>query len=117
MRHVWYYMWKDTCTAKLVFDVHKKEIKFENFHTNPLLVPFGVKTSATWNNFTSFMEERVFPSTRANVRQLLKLLDVPYYDPYLIICKTRGIMMNDNFWIKFENEVITFEDIKNIKFR
>ncbi len=37
------------------------------------------------------------------VKQLvLKDLDLPFYDPFMIIEKTQGRMAEDNFWIKIE---------------
>lgn len=32
----------------------------------------------------------------------LNRLDVPFYDPYLIIQKTEGRMAEDHFWIKLD---------------
>ena len=36
------------------------------------------------------------------VKKILKDMDLPFYDPFLIVEKTEGKMAEDNFWIKIE---------------
>ena len=33
---------------------------------------------------------------------ILKMLDIPFYDPMLIIEKTKGRMAEDDFWLEIE---------------
>lgn len=36
------------------------------------------------------------------MKLILKDLNIPFYDPIMIIKKTEGRMAEDNFWIKIE---------------
>ncbi len=38
------------------------------------------------------------------MKLILKDLDLPFYDPMLIIEKTEGRMAEDDFWIRIERE-------------
>ena len=38
------------------------------------------------------------------MKLVLKDLDVPFYDPLLIIEKTQGRMAEDDFWIRIERK-------------
>ncbi len=40
------------------------------------------------------------PKDRDKMKLVLKELDVPFYDPMLIIEKTHGRMAEDEFWIE-----------------
>ena len=44
----------------------------------------------------------VFPRTRDKMKLILKDLDLPFYDPFMIIEKTEGRMAEDDFWIRIE---------------
>ena len=51
------------------------------------------------NVFTKTIERW---ETRDKMKLVLKELDLPFYDPFLIIEKTQGRMAEDDFWIKIE---------------
>ena len=45
------------------------------------------------------LEDRCFPKTRDHAKEILRELGVPFYDPLLIIEKTKGRMEGDHQWI------------------
>ena len=49
-----------------------------------------------------FLESRCFPRSRDKMKLVLKDLDIPFYDPILIIEKTQGRMAEDDFWLRIE---------------
>lgn len=49
-----------------------------------------------------FLESRCFPKSRDKMKLILKDLDLPFYDPLMIIQKTEGRMAEDHFWIQIE---------------
>ena len=86
-----------------VIDVNflDQKIKIQN-RTNDLLHrEFGCIENPSWQDFEYFLQERCFPATRGNAKQLLKAIGVPTYDPLAIIEKTKGRMAEDQLWIKF----------------
>ena len=60
------------------------------------------KLGLTQKEFAEFIESRCFPRERDKMKLILKDLNIPFYDPIMIIKKTEGRMAEDNFWIKIE---------------
>lgn len=52
--------------------------------------------------YEEFLESRCFPSSRDKMKLVLKDLELPFYDPLMIIEKTGGRMAEDDFWIQIE---------------
>lgn len=52
--------------------------------------------------YEEFLESRCFPRSRDKLKLELKKLDLPFYDPLMIIEKTEGRMAEDDFWIRIE---------------
>lgn len=48
-------------------------------------------------------------------RELLRLGGFSFYDPYQIVQKTHGVMVDDCFWIRFDGENLTWEDVKHLR--
>lgn len=48
--------------------------------------------------------DRVFDEGRPDKDDLLRDMGVPFYDPLMIVRKTRGVMIKDYFWLKFFEE-------------
>ena len=46
------------------------------------------------------MKERCLPASRAGLKGILREMDVPFFDPLLIIEKTNGRMAGDNQWVQ-----------------
>ena len=65
---------------------------------------FGVMEEPDYNQYIEFLESRCFPRTRDKMKLELKRLDLPFYDPLMIIEKTEGRMAEDDFWIKIEKK-------------
>lgn len=42
------------------------------------------------------------PRSRDKMKIMLKELDLPFYEPLMIIEKTEGKMAEDEFWIRIE---------------
>ncbi len=47
------------------------------------------------------LKGRVFDEGRPDKDDLLRDMGVPFYDPLMIVRKTRGVMIKDYFWLKF----------------
>ena len=52
--------------------------------------------------YEDFLKSRCFPETRDKLKLVLDDLNLPFYDPFMIIQKTEGKMAEDDFWIKIE---------------
>ena len=67
-----------------------------------MLRAFGPNTEPSYDEYQEFLESRCFPRTRDKIKLELARLDIPFYDPILIIEKTEGRMADDKFHIRIE---------------
>ena len=87
------------CTT-IDVDFRHEKIKIYNYTDKIPLRAFGAVENPSWDDFQLFLEDRCLPSSRAGIKQILRDMDIPFYDPMLIIEKTRGIMAGDHQWIQ-----------------
>lgn len=88
----------ELCTIIDIDFMHEK-IKIQNYTDRIPLRAFGVVTDPSWKDFEYFLEDRCFPKTRDHAKEILREMGVPFYDPLLIIEKTKGYMAGDYQWI------------------
>lgn len=76
------------------------------------LLPDGLfkvnELKATHEQFTAWIEERVFPEERMGCNELLVELGLKAHIPIEIAKKTRACLMEDPYWVAFE-ETDTYE--------
>lgn len=91
---------RQPCT---VIDVNflQQQIVIQNKTDDILHRAFGAKESPTWNDFELFLQERCFPRTRGNCKELVRALDLTDYDPLQIVEKTKGRLADDEMWLNF----------------
>jgi putative transcriptional regulator len=97
-----YYMYHDFVCSILDVDEMERKVEVHNYITNPIYRALGVNTEPTFEEYEEFLKSRCFPETRDKLKLELKKLDLPFYDPIMIIEKTNGRMADDDFWIKIE---------------
>lgn len=106
---VMYYMYEDEVSAKIT--VENGQVSVENYTDDLVKKPFGVFDQPSYKQFQNFLEKRCFPRSRYNCRQLLDDAGLDYYDPYRIVKLTHGAMCDDVFWIRWEGEKISWQDV------
>lgn len=97
-----WYMCKDTLCTLIDVDERNRRIRIQNYMSNCMMKAFGVKEHPTFEDYEEFLKSRCFPETRDKMKLVLKELDLPFYDPLMIIEKTEGRMAEDDFWILIE---------------
>ena len=88
----------ELCTI-IDIDFRHEKIAIQNYTDKIPLRAFGVVTDPSWADFEYFLEDRCFPRTRDHAKEILREIGVPFYDPLLIIEKTKGYMAGDYQWI------------------
>lgn len=83
-------------------DVRTRRVKIKNFVSDTVFRAFGNNEHPSYEEYENFLESRCFPRSRDKMKIMLKELNLPFYDPFLIIQKTGGKMAEDNFWIQIE---------------
>ena len=96
------YMCEEELCSSILVNFEKKEIVVVN-HTNDILHrAFGVKAKPDWEDFEYFLESRCFPRGRDYMKDILRDLDLDFYDPLAIIEKTKGRMAEDKQWLRLK---------------
>ena len=89
------------CTIIDVNDIERK-VEIINYTNNIMFKAFGKIEKPTYEDYEDFLKSRCFPETRDKLKLVLDDLNLPFYDPFMIIQKTEGKMAEDDFWIKIE---------------
>ena len=76
------------------------DIDLKNYTDRIPLRAFGVVENPSWADFEEFLKERCLPASRAGLKGILREMDVPFFDPLLIIEKTNGRMAGDHQWVQ-----------------
>ena len=76
--------------------------KIYNYTNNFIKKAFGRNEKPTFEEYEEFLESRCFPRQRDKIKLVLEDLNLPFYDPFMIIEKTEGRMAEDDFWIRIE---------------
>ena len=98
---LWYMFRNEVCT---LIDVDEKErtVSIRNYTKRLQFRAFGINTEPDYEDYEAFLKERCFPESRDKMKLILEDLNIPFYDPILIIEKTEGRMAEDDFWLKVE---------------
>ena len=97
-----YYMHGQTVCTVIDVNELKREVIVRNYTDHVIFRAFGVEEEPSYEQYLEFLESRCFPRSRDKMKLILKDLDLPFYDPFMIIEKTEGRMAEDDFWIRIE---------------
>jgi putative transcriptional regulator len=98
---LWYYHLDTVCTI-IDVDTINQRVQIKNYTNNLIFRAFGRNEHPTFSDYENFLRSRCFPEERDKLKLMLKELDIPFYDPLLIIEKTDGRMAEDDFWIRID---------------
>ena len=98
---LWYMYRQKPCT---LIDVNEMEqrVRIVNYTDKLMFRAFGKVEDPDYRMYEEFLESRCFPASRDKMKLVLQDLDLPFYDPLMIIEKTAGRMAEDDFWIRIE---------------
>ena len=97
-----YYMHNDKICTIIDVDDRNRKVNIVNYVEHLMFRAFGVVEKPSYEEYLDFLESRCFPRTRDKMKLVLEDLDLPFYDPFMIIEKTEGRMAEDNFRLKIE---------------
>ena len=107
------YMRRDDVMAHVT--VSFDGISVINYTDSILNRPFGSNIKPTIRDVECLFEERCFPQGRGDMRDMILHLPTGY-DTLAILEETHGVLVDDYFWIRFEGEKLTWDDVKHWKF-
>ena len=95
-------MYGHTVVSSIYLNFKTEQVYVMNRSNDILSLPFGANNDPTWQDFQDYLLTRSFPENRGDKKQLLKALDVPFYDPWLIVMKTKGKTPDDSYWFNIK---------------
>lgn len=95
------YVFADREEPATVIDVCSlaRKVKIVNLTDDMLSRAFGVKEHPDWEDYEYFLESRCMPRTRYGIKRELRGLGLDFYDPFLIVQKTRGRVYEDHQYL------------------
>ena len=97
-----WYMHNETVCTMIEVDDLRREVKIRNYTDHLMFRAFGVEEHPDYDMYVDFLRSRCFPESRDKMKLILQDLNLPFYDPFMIIEKTEGRMAEDDFWIRIE---------------
>ena len=97
-----FYMKGNKYCTLIDIDNVRRIVSIKNFTDDPFDRAFGNNEHPDYSDYQEFLESRCFPRSRDKMKLILKELNLPFYDPFMIIQKTGGRMADDNFHIVTE---------------
>ncbi len=94
------YMYQQHLCTVIDVDEGRRDVQIWNFTEHLQFRAFGANERPSYEDYCAFLESRCFPESRDKMKLVLADLDIPFYDPLLIIEKTQGKMAEDDFWIE-----------------
>lgn len=97
-----WYMYEESACTLIDVDENNRRILIKNYTNKVMFRAFGKIENPTFEQYEEWLESRCFPKERDKMKLVLQELNLPFYDPLLIIEKTEGRMAEDKFWVKIE---------------
>lgn len=98
------YMFRDQLCSVIDVDERNQSIQVINYTRQYLKCAFGKIQKPSYAEYEKFLESRCFPRERDKIKLVLRNMNLPFYDPLMIIEKTEGRMAEDDFWIQIERQ-------------
>ena len=99
-----YLMYKDKAIAEI------KDTNFIKSLDDELLPIIMLNKNA--GSFEAWLQTRVIDTHRTNSRQVRRRLSVRTEVPKEIVIKARAVSITDNYWLRWTNENITYNEIR-----
>lgn len=98
---LWYMHKEEVCTL-IDVDEGREIVRIRNYTKNKQFMAFGANENPSFQDYEDFLRSRCFPESRDKMKLILKDLNLPFYDPFMIIERTQGRMAEDDFWIRVD---------------
>ncbi len=105
--------WRDEKTSDVVVD--DKWAHATRYTTHPAKQLFHADVVSRFELGDVILKSRCFDPARPDKDKILEFFGLDEYNVYDICRRTHGIMAQDNIWMRFDGEEITWEDIKRLK--
>lgn len=106
------YFCKDKLLAIINVDYGTDKVTVQNFTDFFYYKPFG-NLEPNLDTLEMFLEEHVISKSRVDLNDYLKSLGLDFYDAEQIARRTHGITTDNFFWLRFDDEPLTWEEVRD----
>ncbi|MBQ6735171.1 MAG: helix-turn-helix transcriptional regulator [Lachnospiraceae bacterium] len=108
---VYHVMHLDDVVADVTLSADKKNIRIEKYEPDGIRQPFS-GTNLTLERFYRFLKSRCYEDGRADLDRILKKACLSDNNPYQWVALTHGVTYDDFFWIKTDQETLTWDEVR-----
>ena len=107
---IYHIMWQDEEVATVLLSQDKKKIHFQRY-------VYGIKQPfngdiLTVERFYRFLKDRCYEDGRGDLQEILEMAGLSSNNPYEWVKISHGVTWEDFWWVKFEGEEITWDDVR-----
>lgn len=104
------YMNKNEVCSHVEVYPARQEVIVTDYATDIMDTAFGLRPH-DMENLDWFFRSRSFPETRADIKELLAMMNLTEFSAYQMCKRTLGRMISDTYWIRWEGETRTWEEL------
>ena len=104
-------MLKEEPVADVILSLDKKEIHYKKWIPDGPFQPFS-GNKLDLERFYSFLKSRCYEDGRADLGRILEKAHFQSNNPYEWVRLTRGLTYDDFYWIRFDDEICSYEEVR-----
>ncbi len=104
-------LWKNELLADIETEPRKSEVKIKKYDVRPMIQIFQ-RGKIDRERIYEFIKSRCMEEGRGDIEEILEELGLEEYDPWKMVQITHGVDWDDFYWIRFEGENLTWEDVR-----
>ena len=108
---VYHVMYLDEPVTDVILSKDKKHIQYIKYKEDGLQQPFS-GNRLDLERFYRFMKSRCYEDDRADLDLILEKAGFQDNNPYDWVALTHGVMYHDFFWVRINDERITWDEVR-----
>lgn len=104
-------MHEDTEVAKVSISDDRKEVAVQKLVPDSIIQPLG-GSNHSLERIYGFLKSRCYEDGRVDLKEILKQAGMTSNNPWEWNRITHGVMWDDKIWIRFEEENLSWEDVR-----
>jgi len=105
-------MWKNDILADIETTPRSNDVIIKKYNNSEIGKQLFYKGRIDRERIYNFVKSRCFEPNRADIKEILKEMNLEEYNPWEMIKITHGVDWDDFYWIRFEGEDLTWEDVR-----
>ena len=104
-------LYENLAVANVKVSDDRMDVNIEKLVSDSIIQPFGGSDCSIYRIY-NFLKSRCYEDERVDLKEILAQADMTTNNPWEWNKITHGVMWEDNFWIRFEDEDLSWEDVR-----